>query len=94
MPDSYKCYGAEYVFARVCLDYIKTQLTEEALKKRTKLIVESENQEQDETTIKNIIKERSKEYFHKSYKCFFMIDKYPDLAGTMEFLNDFNEMKT
>lgn len=93
LPNSYKCYGAEYVFARVCLDYAKTQLTEEALNKRAKLIVESGNHEQDEMAIKNIIKERSKEYFHKSYERFFMIDKYPKLADTVDFPNDFNAMK-
>lgn len=93
LPNSYKCYGAEYVFARVCLDYAKTQLTEEALNKWAKLIVESGNHEQDEMAIKNIIKERSKEYFHKSYERFFMIDKYPKLADTVDFPNDFNAMK-
>lgn len=94
LPDSYKCYGAEYVFARIFLDYASTHCTEEALNERARLIVENGNHVQDEATIKNIIKERSKRFFHESYERFFMIDKYPELAGTVEFPNDFNDMKT
>lgn len=94
LPNSYKCYGAEYVFARVFLDYASTYCTEEALNERARLIAERGNHVQDETIIKNIIKDRSKRCFHESYKRFFMIDKYPDLADTVEFPNDFNEMRT
>lgn len=93
LPNSYKCYGAEYVFARVSLDYASTYCTEEALIKRAKLIAERGNHIQDEATIKNRIRERSIRRFHESYERFFIIDKYPELAGTVEFPNDFNVMK-
>lgn len=93
LPNSYKCYGAEYVFARVCLDYAKTKCSEEALNERAKHIIEKGNLKQDKNTIKELIRKRQEECFNKSYEIFFMIDNYPELSNTVEFPNNFDKMK-
>ena len=93
LPNSYKCYSAEYIFAISFLDYAKKYCSDKALEIQAMKIIANRNLKQNKNAVKELIKKRQKTYFNKSYKTFFMIDKYPGLVNTVEFPNNFYKMK-
>ena len=93
LPNSYKCYSAEYVFAISFLGYAKKYCSDKALEIQATKIIANRNLRQNKNEVKELIKKRQKIYFNKSYKTFFMIDKYPGLVNTVNFPNDFYRMK-
>ena len=100
MPNTYRCFSAEYVFARCYLEYIKNECSEAALEKRAKeTIVEQKmllNRHDRRKFIHDFIKTEQKNrdrYFKQDYETYFMLDIYPELKNSIGFKDNIADMK-
>ena len=100
MPNTYRCFSSEYVFARCYLEYIKNECSEAALEKRAKqMIVEQKmqlNRRDRRKFVHDFIKieqKKSSHYFKQSYKTYFMLELYPDLKNNIGFEDNIIDMK-
>lgn len=100
MPNTYRCFSSEYVFARCYLEYIKNECSEAALKNRAeKTIIEQKmqlNRHDRRKFVHDFIKVEQKNrdrYFKQDYKTYFMLDLYPNLKSNIDFEDNIADMR-
>lgn len=99
LPNDYRCYSAEEIFALTFRDYEMNHCSQEALRKRALVAADASgcmNRQERRKFAREFIKKEPQKrelYFQKCYQTFFMVKKYPELASTIEFGNSMREMK-
>ena len=100
MPNTYRCFSAEYIFARCYLEYIKNECSEIALKRRAEQTLVKKimqlNRHDRRKFVHDFIKTEQNNrdrYFKQDYKTFFMLDVYPDLQSNIGFEDKIADMK-
>lgn len=99
LPNDYRCYSAEEIFALAFRDYEINYCSQKALRKRALVAANDSgciNRQERRKFEREFIKkepQKRESYFQKCYQTFFMLKKYPELASTIEFGNSMREMK-
>ena len=98
LPNDYRCYSAEEVFALTYMDYVRNECTEDALRKRADQAIDIScmNRQAKRKFERKFIKteQRNREsYFKEYYRKFFMLDIYPELEDKIEFGNSIRQME-
>ena len=99
LPNDYRCYSAEEIFALAFRDYEINYCSQKALRKRALVAANDSgciNRQERRKFEREFIKkepQKRESYFQKCYQTFFMVKKYPELASTIEFGNSMREMK-
>lgn len=99
LPNDYRCYSAEEIFALAFGDYEINYCSQKALRKRALVAANDSgciNRQERRKFEREFIKkepQKRESYFQKCYQTFFMLKKYPELASTIEFGNSMREMK-
>lgn len=99
LPNDYRCYSAEEIFALTFRDYEINYCSQKALWKRASDAANASgciNRQERRNFEREFIKKEplTRElYFRKCYQAFFLLDRYPELAGTIEFGKSMREMK-
>lgn len=97
MPNSFRCYSAEMIFAMTWERYEKDLTTDTALEQRAKQLYRTNSLEFakhgiTESGIVDIYKKNLNAYtqriFEHDYDTFFMLDIYPELKDTIECPRD------
>lgn len=100
MPNTYRCFSSEYVFANCYLEYIKNECSEAALEKRAKETIVDQNmllnRHDRRKFVHDFIKTEQKNrsrYFKQDYQKYFMLDLYPELKNNIGFKDNIADMK-
>lgn len=99
LPNDYRCYSAEEIFALAFRDYEINYCSQKALRKRALVAANDSgciNRQERRKFEREFIKkepQKRESYFQECYRTFFMLDRYPELASTIEFGNSMREMR-
>lgn len=103
MPNSFKFYSAELIFALTWKHYGKELMTDAELERRARQLYKKDTAELShygftEDLFVNHYKENRETYtqrvFEQDYDTYFMLDVYPELKGTIECPRCINEIES
>lgn len=103
MPNSFRCYSAELIFALTWEHFDKELSTDSELEQRARQLYRENSVKLScygftEISFTDYYKKNKNEYiqkiFEKDYDTYFMLDVYPELSGTIECPRSVSEIKT